>query len=171
MKPVSLIVSALAAVAAAAPAPAKNEERSIGGFGGGFGGGFDLSGVNNFNFLDSNFGYLAGINSLDLNTLLALGQVNNFDLNSFGNVFNSNVFDLATLLQLQQLQTLLQFSSLGLFNGFDLSNLALQQLSLGLLSNVGGLDLNSFVDANNVGQIQAIAQQSGEYNRSPARPI
>jgi hypothetical protein len=158
MKPVSLIVSALAAVAAAAPAPAKNEERSL-GFGGGFGG-FDLSGVNNFNFLDSNFGYLAGINSLDLNTLLALGQVNNFDFNSFGNVFNSNVFDLATLLQLQQLQTLLQFSSLGLFNGFDLSNLALQQLSLGLLSNVGGLDLNSFVDANNVGQIQAIAQQS-----------
>jgi hypothetical protein len=159
MKPVSLIVSALAAVVAAAPAPAKNEERSVGGFGGGFGS-FDLSGVNNFNFLNSNFGYLAGINSFDLNTLLALGQVNNFDVNAFGGLFNSNVFDIATLLQLQSLQTLLQFSSLGLFNGFDLSSLALQQLNLGLLQNVGVLDLGSFVDSGNLGQIQAIAQQS-----------
>jgi hypothetical protein len=161
MKPVSLLVSALAATVAAAPAPAKSEERSVGsGFGGGFGG-LDLSGFNNFNFNNDNFGYLFGINSLDLNQLLLLGQVNNFGFSGFGDVFNSNVFDIQALLQLQQIATLLQFQNVGLFNGFDLSSLALQQLNLGLLNNVGVLDLGQFVDSGSLGQISAIAQQTG----------
>lgn len=161
MKPVSLLVSALAATVAAAPA--KTEERGLAAINAGFGG-LDLSLLNGLNFANDNFAYLLGINALDLNQLLLLSQVNNFGLDGFGGLFNANVFDIQALLQLQQLATLLQFQSLGLFNGFDLSTLALAQLNLGLLNNVGLLDLSQFIDANSVGQISAIARQTGEYH-------
>lgn len=150
MKSIAIIVSALAATIVAAPA---KEVRSSG---------FDLSGVNNLGFSNLNFNYLSNINSLDLNSLLLLSQGNNFDLSGFSSLFNSNSFDVNALLQLQQLEMLIQIQQLGLFNGFDLSSLAFSPLNFGLINNVGGLDLNQFIDGSLFPQIQAIAQQTGE---------
>lgn len=152
MKPVSILVGALAAVATAAPTK-EIETRSN----------FDLGLLNNLNgFNNLNLNYLLNINSLDLQLLAQLGSVNNFNVLGFQNLFQSNVFDLNAILQLQQLEMVLQLAQLGLFNGFDLSSLAFNQLNLGLINNIGGFDFNSLIDNSLVPQITSIAQQTGK---------
>ncbi|KAM7206846.1 hypothetical protein V8F20_002552 [Naviculisporaceae sp. PSN 640] len=148
MKFTTIFVSAFAALAAAAPMEKRAE--------------FDISLLNNLNgFQQVNLNYLLKINSLDLSLLGGLGQLNNFNILGFQNLFQAQQFDLNALLQLQQLQTLLQFSQLGLFNGFDLQQLQLQQLQLGLLGNVGAVNLGQFISPNVVTQVQTVASQVG----------
>ncbi|KAK0718321.1 hypothetical protein B0T26DRAFT_676499 [Lasiosphaeria miniovina] len=149
MKSVTLIVSALAAMVSAAPAAVEKKSN------------FDLSQLNNLNnFNQVNLNYLLNINQLQLQQLGFLGQNNNFNILGYQNLFSSNQFDLASLLQLQQLQTLLQFQQVGLFSNFDLSSLDLQLLQLGLLNNVGSVDLSQFIQPTVVSQVQTIASQA-----------
>jgi hypothetical protein len=150
MKPVTFIVGALATLATAAPTKEVVEKR---------GGGFD--GINNFNFVDDNFAYLASIGGLDFQLLAQLNQVNQFDVfGQFGGLFNANQFDIQNILAFQQLQTLLQFASLGVFNSFDLSSLAFSGLNLGLINNIGGFDINSLIASSLVPQIQGVISQT-----------
>lgn len=152
MKAISVLVSALATVAIAAPTKEVEERANR----------FDFSRVNNlsrFNSLDIQ--YLASLNSLDLNLLAQLGQVNNFNVNGFQNLFQGNTFDLNTILQLQQLQTLLSLGQVGVLNSFDLSGLNLGTLNLGLVNNIGGFDFSQLIDQSLIPQIQTVAQQLG----------
>lgn len=148
MKPVSIIVGALATLATAAPA---SEPR----------GAVDLSQLNNFEFSNNNFAYLGVVNNLDFQLLEQLGQVNNLNLLEFQNVFAAQQFNLQSILQFQQLQTLLQFAQVGLFNQFDLSSLNFNQLNLGLINNLNGFDLNSQINAALVPQITSVIQSAG----------
>ncbi|KAH8889890.1 hypothetical protein GQ53DRAFT_842763 [Thozetella sp. PMI_491] len=151
MKPATILVSALATLAAAAPAKEVSERSN-----------FDLSLLNNLNsFNQVNLDYLLNINSLQLGLLGQLGLNQNFNILSFQSLFQNNAFDLNSLLQLQQLQVLLQFQQLGVLNGFDLSSLALSNVNLGLLGNIGSLDLTQFIQASAIPQIQVIAGQVG----------
>ena len=157
MKPVSIIVSALATLAAAAPAKEVEKRSNV-----------DLSGVNNLGSFNSvDIQYLASVNGLDLNLLSQLGSVNNFDILGFQSLFQSNVFDLNAVLQLQQLQTLLALGQVGVLNGFDLSTLSLNALNLGLVSNIGGFDFGGLIDASVVPQIQTVAQQLSKFTFPP----
>lgn len=156
MKPVSILVGALAAVATAAPTVPTTKEIETRAS-------FDLGLLNNLNrFNNVNLNYLLNINSLNLQLLAQLGNVNNFNVLGFQGLFQSNVFDLNALLQLQQLEMVLQLAQLGLFNGFDLSTLAFNQLNLGLINNIGGFDFNTLIDNSIVPQITSIAQQTGK---------
>ncbi|POS81400.1 hypothetical protein DHEL01_v200187 [Diaporthe helianthi] len=149
MKFSTIFAGALAAaVTSAAPAEKRGQ--------------LDIAQLNNlqgFNQLDIN--YLNVINSLDLQLLNTLAVQNNFNALAFQGLFQNNqVFDVASLLQLQQLQTVLQLGQLGVFNAFDLSSLNLQALQLGLINNVGAFDLGSLIDASLVPQITAISEQT-----------
>jgi hypothetical protein len=149
MKFSTVIVSAFAALASAAPAKRSNNS-------------FDASQFNNFQFSNVNNGYLGSINSLDFAILEQLSQVNNFNLNGFENLFSSNQFDLNSILQLQQLQMVIQLEQLGVLGGFDLSSLSLNNLNFGLIqNNVGGLDLSQFIDSSIAPQIATIVSQTG----------
>ncbi len=149
MKFSTIFVSGMATLAAAAPAKEVTERSS-----------FDLSSLNNLNnFNQLNFNYLLNINSLELSQLGLLGNSNNFNVLSFQSPFQNKSFDIEALLQFQQLQMLLQFQQLGLFNEFDLSSLNLQSVQLGLLGNVGSLDLSQFIQSSAIPQIQVIANQ------------
>ena len=161
MKFTTVIVSALASVAAAAPTK-QVEERSFN---------FDLASLNNlqsFNSVDLN--YLGQINNIDLQLLLALGQNQGLQLNSFNSLFQSSNFDLAAALQLQQLQTLLAIAGTGVFQGFDLSgfNLNQQVLQLGLINDLNTFNLGGVIDQSLVPQITSIAQQFGEFLLTPS---
>ena len=117
MKASTIFVSLFATMAAAAPVEVEKRTQ------------FDLSQLNNLNnFQQVNLNYLLNINSLDLNLLGALGQNNNFNILDFSKLFQAQQFDLQAILQLQQLQTLLQFGQIGVLNGFDLQNFQLQTL-------------------------------------------
>lgn len=151
MKPTSLLISALATVAVAAPTK-EVESRGVVDFS-------QLNNLGSFNSLDIQ--YLAAVNSLDLQLLAQLGQVNNFNVNAFSGLFQNNVFDLNTILQLQQLQTLLALGQVGVLNGFDLSGLQLGGLNLGLVNNIGGFDFGTLIDQSLIPQIQTVAQQIG----------
>ncbi|KAK4197260.1 hypothetical protein QBC40DRAFT_351171 [Triangularia verruculosa] len=152
MKFFTVIVSTLAAFVAAAPAasttPTDVEKRAFS---------FDLNAVNGFKgFNQVNLNYLLNINSLQLGLLGNLANVNNFNVLQFQGLFAQQTFDLQALLQLQQLHTFLQIHQLGVLNGFDLASLQLQQLQLGLLNNVGLLDLQQFISPNVIGQVTTI---------------
>lgn len=156
MKPATLLVSALATLVAAAPAapaaPATDLEAR--GFQ------FDASQFNGLNqFSQVNLNYLLNINSLQLQLLGNLASVNNLNILQFQPLFQQNSFDIQGLLQLQSLHTFLQINQLGVLGGFDLASLQLQNLQLGLLNNVGVLDLQQFVSPNVVGQVQQVAAQ------------
>ncbi|KAH6631777.1 hypothetical protein F5144DRAFT_547830 [Chaetomium tenue] len=156
MKPVTFIISALATLAIAAPAapaaPATDlEARSFQ---------FDINAFNGLkNFNQVNLNYLLNINSLQLGLLGNLANVNNLNILQFQGLFQQQNFDLQGLLQLQSLHTFLQIHQLGVLGGFDLASLQLQQLNLGLLNNVGVLDLQQFISPNVVGQVQTVASQ------------
>ncbi|KAK4193841.1 hypothetical protein QBC35DRAFT_7703 [Podospora australis] len=154
MKFFTVIVSTLATLAAAAPTsapPTEIAERSFA---------FDLNAFNGLKgFNQVNLNYLLNINSLQIGLLGNLAQVNNFNVLQFQGLFQQQQFDLAGLLQLQQLHTFLQIHQLGVLNGFDLGQLQLQQLQLGLLNNVGVLDLQQFISPNVIGQVKSVASQ------------
>jgi hypothetical protein len=166
MKPFTFLVSALAATfavaaPAAAPAPAVEpaatkdvEARSFN---------FDVNLLNGLRgFQQVNLNYLLNINAVQIHLLQNLAAINNFNVLQFQGLFQSKVFDIQTLLQLQTLHTFLQFHQLGLFNGFDLSTLQLSHLRLGLLQNVGVINLQEFILPNVIPQVQSVASQ-GEY--------
>lgn len=154
MKVTSILVGALATVVAAAP----TEKRSFGGsqdfssFG-------NFGGVNNFGFNNLDLGYLASVNNLDFQILAQLSQVNEFDVLQFGSLFNNDVFDVNSLLQFQQLATLIQLSSLGAFNGLSLSGLNFNNLGFGLISNVNSFAFGGLIDQSLVPQLTSIANQ------------
>lgn len=152
MKFSAVIVSALAAVASAAPAR-QEEPRAV----------IDASLFNNFAFNSQDFQYLSVINSLDFNVLQQLASVNKLNLGGFQNLFQQNAFDITGLLQLQQIQNLIQLQQLGVLGGFDLSTLALNQVNFGLINNLGGINLTQFIDAALIPQIQTIIQQKCEH--------
>ncbi|KAI0158988.1 hypothetical protein BJ166DRAFT_614721 [Pestalotiopsis sp. NC0098] len=149
MKFSAVLVSALAAVVSAAPATKKAEPRAS----------VDAALFNNFAFNSQDLQYLSAINSLDFNVLQQLATVNGLNLNNFSGLFSNNAFDINSLIQLQQVQNLIQLQQLGVLGGFDLSSFALNQVNLGLINNIGGVDLGQFVDAALIPQIQTIIQQ------------
>lgn len=144
----TILSGAFAALAVAAP----TEKRGV----------FDAASLNGLSFNSLDLGYLNVINSLDLGLLQQLSIQNNFNALAFESLFQAQVFDINSLLQAQQLQVLLQLGQLGVFNAFDLASLQLQQLQLGLISNVGAFDVSSLIDASLVPQIQAIVSQGGK---------
>jgi hypothetical protein len=153
MKPATFLVSALATLAAAAPAaPVTDlEARSFA---------FDVNAFNSFkSFQQVNLNYLLNINAVQLGLLGNLASVNNLNILQFQPLFQQQVFDISALLQLQSLHTFLQIHQLGVLSGFDLASLQLQQLNLGLLNNVGVLDLQQFISPNVVTQVQTVASQ------------
>ncbi|KAK4236985.1 hypothetical protein C8A03DRAFT_16425 [Achaetomium macrosporum] len=153
MKSVTVLVSALATLAVAAPAAPSTDldKRSFA---------FDLNAFNKFQgFQQVNLNYLLNINALQLQLLGNLANTNNLNILQFQPLFSQQVFDLQSLLQLQSLHTFLQISQLGVLSGFDLSSLQLAQLNLGLLDNVGVLDLQQFISPNVVTQVQTVASQ------------
>jgi len=150
MKPVSIIVGALAAFATAAPTK-EVEQRGVA----------DLSLLNNLQFSNLNFGYLSVVNNVDLALLQSLSVNNNLNLALFQNLFQSQVFNFQAALQFQQLQQTLQFAQLGLFNGIDLSSLALGNLNFGLINGLSGFDFNSVIDQSLLPQINAVVSGAG----------
>ena len=155
MKVFTILVSALATLTAAAPAvapaTAEVDKRSFA---------FDANALNGLKgFNQVNLNYLLNINSLQLGLLGNLANVNNFNVLQFQNLFQQQAFDIQGLLQLQSLHTFLQINQLGVLSGFDLASLQLQNLNLGLLNNVGILDLQQFISPNVVTQVQTVASQ------------
>ena len=98
-----------------------------------------------------------------------LALQNNLDALIFQQVFNSQIFDVQSLLQFQQLHTLLAISQTGLLGGLDLASLQLGILDLGLINNIAGVNLAPFINAANVAQIQVIAQEGkSSHTNAPA---
>lgn len=162
MKTVAIVAGALASVAAAAPAMAKhdNAKRTFGPLSAGLNTGAGLNNqLNGFLFNHLDISYVASINPLDLNRFESLGINNHLDIVSFAPLFNSPTFDLGSLLQLQQLSTLLGIASTGILDSFDLSTLPLGGLDLGLLGDpLQAFNLGSLLDPSLVPQILPIAQ-------------
>jgi len=160
MKPTTILVGALAAVATAAPtaAPAKRgSNRNFSQFG-------DFSGINNFDFFNQDLQYLSLVNSLDFNILAQLSSVNNFDVFQFNSLFNNDVFDLAAALQFQQLSQIVQLGSLGAFNSLDLSGLLFNQLNFGVISpDVFNFNLGGLINQAVIPQVVAVVQAGGVF--------
>ncbi|KAK4231370.1 hypothetical protein QBC38DRAFT_246943 [Podospora fimiseda] len=159
MKAFTILVSALATLTAAAPVVSTTTEVSTAevdkrAFA------FDVNAFNGLKgFQQVNLNYLLNINALQVGLLGNLANVNNFNILQFQALFQKQQFDLASLLQLQQLHTFLQIHQLGVLNGFDLSGLQLKQLQLGLLNNVGAIDLSQFISPNVIGQVTTVGNQ------------
>jgi len=150
MKFSTMIVGAFAAVAATA-APVKEEAKR---------GQFDS--FNNFAFQNQDLLYLSLIQNFDggfggIQNLI-LNQGLNFD--AFGGLFNSQAFGLDQILQLQTIALIESFSNQGLFQGVNLGNLDTGLLNLGLISNLGNLGLDSFIDSGLNSQIAAVISQN-----------
>ncbi|OLN97308.1 hypothetical protein CCHL11_01288 [Colletotrichum chlorophyti] len=145
----AVVVSALAAVAFAAPTT--NEPRNN----------IDLNSLNNLQgFKNLDLNYLLALNNLNLQNFGQLGQINNLNLAAFQGLFASQNFDLNSLLQLQQLSTLLAIQQQGLFGNVNLAQLNLGGLNFGLIQNIGGVNLGQFIDQALLPQITQIVQQS-----------
>lgn len=147
MKISAIAAALLAAVVTAAPA-ALEERKKV-----------DYSSLNNLVFKQANFNYLLNLNSLNLQLFQQLGSNNNLNVLLFQDVFNVNNFDLNSILQFQQLQTLLAIAQTGVLNSFDLSSLSLGSLNLGLIGGIGSVDLTQFITAASIPQIETIASQ------------
>ncbi|RSL52421.1 hypothetical protein CEP53_008097 [Fusarium sp. AF-6] len=103
--------------------------------------------------------YLLKVNDLDLRLFQNLGRRNNLNVVIFQDLFLSKEFDLQSLLQFQQLSTLLSIAQTGIFDSFDLSRLSLGSVELGLIRDLGRVNLAQFIDQSLVPQITIIAQQ------------
>jgi hypothetical protein len=171
MKFTSIITGALAAVAAtAAPAP-KVEERSVfnqNQIGLDFGGAFDVNGFNNLAFANQGLAYLAQLNFVDQNVLLALIQQQNLGFDNFQNAFLFNQggignFGINELLQLQSLALLSWFGRNNLISGIDFAGVQIPNvLDFGLLQN-NFAQLGNFnfgIDQFLGNQIATIVQQT-----------
>ncbi|KAI0120400.1 hypothetical protein F4776DRAFT_253519 [Hypoxylon sp. NC0597] len=149
MKPTTILVSALAAVASAAPTTTAEKRSAI-----------DLGAFNNFGFANQDLQYLLAINGFNLQAFAQLAAFNNLNIGGFQSLFVNNVFDVNSLLQLQQIALLSQLGGLGVFSNFDLSSLQLNVFDLGLIGGIGGFDVSSLIDQTLVPQIQTIIQQT-----------
>jgi hypothetical protein len=160
MKASSIILSTLAAVATAAPLEARGNNNK------------DFSKFNNFGgFNNQELNYIAGLNFANFDLLSNLAVNNNLNLVGLQNLFNlqSNQFNIQSLLQLQSMITFLELAQFGVFNQFDLSNLAFgNPLSLGLFSqNFNNIDLLSAINPiisnqANLGAINTAVAQIGK---------
>lgn len=168
MKFTTLLVGAFAAVAVAAPAAEPEdqsvevEKRNA----------IDLGKVNNLNLKQQDLRYLQSVNGLDLALLQKLGLNNNLNVIQFQNLFNGQAFDINSILQFQQLQTLLTIAQTGVFNTFDLSTLNLGGLNLALINGIGGIGLGQFIPAAVTPQVTTIASGgkfSSEIRIRPSR--
>ncbi|KAK1831343.1 hypothetical protein QBC39DRAFT_408284 [Podospora conica] len=158
MKFTTIIVSALATLVAAAPAPAdKAVEKRVS---------FDANIFNQFG--GQNFAYVANINNFNFQLLQQLAQQQNFDILAFQGIFQQNAqFDVANLLAFQQLHTITQLAQLGVFNGFDLGGLNLGGFGLGagafqlgvLQNGIGNFGLNTLIQGNQLNTIQQITSK------------
>ncbi|KAF4469125.1 hypothetical protein FALBO_3996 [Fusarium albosuccineum] len=110
-----------------------------------------------FGQLDLN--YLLKVNELDLGLFQTLGRRNNLNVIVFQELFTSQQFSLESLLQFQQLSTLLSIAGTGIFDNLDLSRLSLGSVNLGLIQDIGRVDLAQFIDQRLVPQITVIAQE------------
>ncbi|RGP62296.1 hypothetical protein FSPOR_9341 [Fusarium sporotrichioides] len=103
--------------------------------------------------------YLLKVNDLDLVKLQTLSIKNQFDVNVFADLFAADEFSIKSLLQLQQLSTMLAIAETGIFDQFELSSLKLGDLDLGLIDGIGSIDLTQFIDAATRPKITVIAKQ------------
>ncbi|KAK8010402.1 hypothetical protein PG990_009367 [Apiospora arundinis] len=115
-----------------------------------------LNKLNQGKFGNLDLAYLSVVNNIDLNALAGLGAQQNLNLGAFANIFNQQAFDLNTLLQVQQLVQLQQLQQLGLLGGVNLAALQLQSLNLGVINNLGGINLQQFINAGVKNQVQAV---------------
>jgi hypothetical protein len=156
MKFTTIIVSALATLAAAAPAPAEKavEQRAVN---------FDANLFSKFG--GQNFAYFGSTNNFDFQLLQQLALQQNFDILAFQGLFQANAqFDIANLLAFGQLHTITQLAGLGVFNGFDLGGLALGGFGLGagafnfgvLQNGIGNFGLGSLIQGNQLSTIQQV---------------
>ena len=150
MKASTIFVSALAAVASAAPTTTTPEKRTA----------VDLGAFNQFAFANQDLQYLNALNLFDLQAFAQLSSFNNLDILGFQSLFTNDVFDINSLLQLQQIALLSQLGGLGVFSNFDLSTLQLGGLNFGLVDSLGGFDISTLIDASLIPQIQTIIQQT-----------
>ncbi|KAF4336232.1 hypothetical protein FBEOM_9903 [Fusarium beomiforme] len=98
-----------------------------------------------FNQVDLN--YLLRVNQLNVAKLQILQQRNNFNIAVFSDLFASRDFSLKSLLEFQQLSTMLAIAETGIFDQFELSRLDLGGLNLGLIDGIASLNLAQFIDA------------------------
>ncbi|TGJ81025.1 hypothetical protein E0Z10_g7747 [Xylaria hypoxylon] len=150
MKASTIFVSALAAVASAAPAATTPQKRSS----------IDLSAFNQFGFANQNLQYFNAINAFDLQAFEQLAAFNNLDILGFQNLFAGNSFDINALLQLQQVALLSQLGGQGVFGNFDLSSLNLGGLNFGLVNSINSFDIGSLIDASLQPQLASVIQQT-----------
>lgn len=127
----------------------------------------DASKLNGLKFKQDDLNYLLNINALDLTLFQNLGIKNNLNILVFQELFQAEAFNLAQLLQFQQLNTLLVIAGTGALNTFDLASLNLDILNLGLISDIGSVELTQFVNQAFVPQIQSIAKEGKFINSSP----
>lgn len=147
MKFSSALVGAFASLALAAPPFAKrNSTASI-----------DTGALNNLIFAQLDLNYLLSVNALDLALFQTLGLSNGLNVLAFEALFNSQTLDVATLLQFQQLSTLLAIAQSGALTAVDLSVLQLGGIDFKLADAIAAVELTQFVDASLGSQIQAIA--------------
>ncbi|KAG7413610.1 hypothetical protein Forpe1208_v007154 [Fusarium oxysporum f. sp. rapae] len=110
-------------------------------------------------FSQVDLNYLLRVNQLNLGKLQVLSQRNNFNIVVFQDLFASRDFSLQSLLQLQQLSTMLAIAETGIFDQFELSRLDLGNLNLGLINGIAGLNLAQFIDAALKPQITIISKE------------
>ncbi|KAF5679830.1 hypothetical protein FHETE_721 [Fusarium heterosporum] len=103
--------------------------------------------------------YLLKVNELNLVKLEELGSQNNFDIGAFSDLFASKEFNLKQLLELQQLSTMLKIAETGIFDTFELSQLELGGLDLGLIDGIASIDLTKFIDSALKPKITVIAKE------------
>lgn len=139
---------AFAVMASAAPASCPDKRLAI-----------DADQLNGLTFNQVDLNYLLNINAIDLTLFQKLGLKNNLDVLVFKDLFNADTFSLGQLLQFQQLNTLLAVAGAGVFDKFDLSRLELGGLKLGLIAEIGDIELTQFIKEASNPQIQKIAKQ------------
>ncbi|RYP69207.1 hypothetical protein DL769_005322 [Monosporascus sp. CRB-8-3] len=153
MKPTTMLISTLAAVASAAPAATESR---------GMRSKVNLGEYNDFSFANDDLQYLNAVNKLDMRALVKLSAFNNLDISGFKEVFVRDEIDIEALLQLQQIALLIQLADAGLFDDFDLAIIEIDTIDLGLLSGVGDFDVASLIDDSLAPKLQAVIKENGE---------
>ncbi|KAK7956049.1 uncharacterized protein PG986_005271 [Apiospora aurea] len=131
---------------------------------------FDLGQLNNGQFKNLDLAYLNVVNNVDLQALAVLAVQQNLNLAAFANIFNAQALDLNAVLQLQQLVQLQQLQQLGLLGGVDLAALQLNALNLGVIGNIGGVNLQQFIGADVKNQVQAVVSGASMLITSRSSP-
>ncbi|RYP91816.1 hypothetical protein DL770_002072 [Monosporascus sp. CRB-9-2] len=161
MKPITMLISALAAVASAAPAATGSQEKrgkmDFGKFNN-----LDRGEYNNFAFANEELQYFDAINELDLKAFVKLSAFNDLDISDFKQLFVRDELDIDALLQLQVVVLLSQLAAVGLFDDFDLAVIKVKTIDLGLLSDIGRFDVASLIDDSVVPDLQDAIQKSAE---------